>query len=51
MGSGDRAINEKSWGALALPRSLTLEAVCLYKDDSASAEVFERNAIEGRLPI
>ena len=44
MGSGDRAINEKSGRALALPRCLTFEAGCLYKEKPTAAEVFERNA-------
>ena len=44
MGSRDRAINEKSGRALALPYRLMLEAVCLYKEKPAVVAVFERNA-------
>lgn len=44
MGSGDRAINEKSGRALALPRLLTFESVWLYKEKPAAAENFGRNA-------
>lgn len=44
MGGGDRAINEKSGRALALPRRLTFESIWLYKDCIAATEIFGRNA-------
>lgn len=50
MGSGDRAINEKSGRALALPRLLTFESVWLYKEEARRCGKFRTQCLRGTLP-